>query len=197
MQDRLEILLAGFGGQGIITTAIILGRAAILEGFTACQTQSYGTESRGGHCRANLVLEDGEIVGSPIIEAPDYFVAFSQAAYDSYLKMARGAWILYDSVMVQRAAGTDREISLPATTLATEELGVKIAANSVMLGAMVRLMNAQIPHGFVITPEITRQALTDVFPKKHHDVNLRGFDLGWQEIVQDEAWALLRAERAK
>jgi hypothetical protein len=78
--------------------------------------------------------------------------------------------------------------------LAKEELGVKIAANSIILGAMVRLMNAQAPHGFVITPEITRQALTDVFPKKHHDVNLQGFDLGWREIVQDEAWALLRTK---
>ncbi len=185
-------MLAGFGGQGIITTAIILGRAAILQGYAACQTQSYGTESRGGHCRANLVLEEGEIVGNPIIESPDYFIAFSQAAYDSYTTLARGAWTLYDSVMVQRVSGTDREISLPATTMAKEQLGVKIAANSIMLGAMARLMHTQVPRGFVIQPEIARGALTDVFPKKHHDVNLRGFEIGWRQIVEDKARALLR-----
>lgn len=193
MQERLEILLAGFGGQGIITTAIILGRAAILRGYAACQTQSYGTESRGGHCRANLVIETGDLVGSPIIEEPDYFVAFSQAAYDSYLKRAREACILYDSVMVQQVVGTAQEIALPATSLATEQLGVKIAANSIMLGALLQLMNIQRPKGFVIEPEIARQALSDVFPERHRAVNLKGLDIGWQEIAQDKARASLPA----
>ncbi len=188
MQERLEMLFAGFGGQGIITMAIILGRTATLQEYAACQTQSYGTESRGGHCRAGLVLETGEQVGSPIIEQPDYFVAFAQSAYNSYSKRAGGAYILYDSVMVQQVAGgAAQEIPLPATSLATEQLGVKIAANSIMLGGLVRLMNTHRLKGFTIEPEVARQALSDVFPERHRALNLKGFDLGWQEMAQVRA----------
>lgn len=178
---RLEILLAGFGGQGVVSMGIILGRAATLAGYSACQTQSYGTESRGGYCRANVVLEKGATVGSPVIEDADYFIAFSQAAYNTYISSVARGMVVYDPALVQQLKSEERAIPIPAWSLAAEQLGKTIAANSIMLGAISRIMNQEEKGRFALDPETVKQSIRDVFPTKIHDINLRGFDIGWEE----------------
>src|SRR5512140_549026 len=98
---RIETRFAGFGGQGILFAGITLGRAACLyAGKHATQTQSYGTEARGGASRCDVVIDDQE-VDYPGVTSPDVFVAFSQEAYDKLSTgIKRGGKLFYDPDLV-------------------------------------------------------------------------------------------------
>jgi len=79
----MNIRFCGFGGQGIVLSGYIYGVAATLDGKKALQTQSYGSESRGGECRSDVIISDEEIHEL----APSrlsVLIALSQAAFDSY-----------------------------------------------------------------------------------------------------------------
>jgi len=80
----LIIRFAGFGGQGIILSSYILGQAATFDGKKALQNQSYGSESRGGECRGDVVISDNEINELEPTEY-DVLVAMTQPAYDKFL----------------------------------------------------------------------------------------------------------------
>ncbi len=98
---RYEIRIAGFGGQGVVTIGKIAGVAAALyDKKNAVQTQSYGPESRGGACKAELVLSDGEI-HYPKVRSADVLVALSQTAQDMYLKdLKAGGLLIVDPLTV-------------------------------------------------------------------------------------------------
>jgi hypothetical protein len=100
--SRVETRFAGFGGQGILFAGITLGRAACLyAGKHATQTQSYGTEARGGASRCDVVIDDRE-VDFPGVTSPDVFVAFSQEAYDKLAPGVRpGGIVFYDPELVK------------------------------------------------------------------------------------------------
>jgi len=84
MDKRIEIRIAGFGGQGVILMGIILGKAwALFEGKEAAMTQSFGPEARGGACSAQVVLEEGKVL-YPYTTQADILVAMSQEAYNVY-----------------------------------------------------------------------------------------------------------------
>ena len=98
---RYEIRIAGFGGQGVVTVGKIAGIAAALhDKRNAVQTQSYGPESRGGACKAEVVLADGEI-HYPKVRSADVLVALSQTAQDAYLKdLKQGGLLIVDPLTV-------------------------------------------------------------------------------------------------
>jgi 2-oxoglutarate ferredoxin oxidoreductase subunit gamma len=133
---RATVQLCGYGGQGIILASVILGAAAVTKaGLYAVQTQSYGSEARGGECQAEVILGK-EPIGSPVADRADILVAMSQAAFDRYIgRVAPGGTVMYDPQMVR--PGDDRQglqaYAVPATHTA-EQLGSKLAANMVMLG---------------------------------------------------------------
>src|SRR5262252_8895356 len=94
---RTEILISGFGGQGVIRMGQILGLCAIKQGHRVTMLKSHGTETRGGYVRAQLVISP-DYVDSPVVEQADVFVAFSAPAYAKFYGSCRG-WILYDPEM--------------------------------------------------------------------------------------------------
>ena len=80
-----RITLCGFGGQGIILSAVILGTTAVTKGdLYAVQTQSYGSEARGGQCQAELII-DKKAINSPVAEKKNLLVAMFQTAYEKYI----------------------------------------------------------------------------------------------------------------
>ena len=83
MAKRWEIRLSGTGGQGLILAGIILAEAAIIDGFNAVQSQSYGPEARGGASKAEVIISDEEI-NYPKIGNAGILLAMSQKAYDKY-----------------------------------------------------------------------------------------------------------------
>lgn len=171
---RLEIRVAGFGGQGIVRAGLMLAMAACIHGNkNAVQTQSYGPESRGGACKSEVVISDEEIDFPKVLE-PDILITMSQEAYNTYVDTVKeGGTILLDPDLVQKqkARLSTRVFRVPATRIA-EELGKTIVANVVMLGAFAsttRLMRA----------ETLKKSVLDNVPKGSEKLNLAAFEKGY------------------
>lgn len=117
---RQEIRISGFGGQGVITAGIILAKAAALEGFEVLQTQSYGSEARGGACKADVTVSDSAI-NDLSVENADILVCMSKIALSKYLATLKpGGILIVDSDLVDTGgmSGFDgRLVKVPATTM--------------------------------------------------------------------------------
>jgi 2-oxoglutarate ferredoxin oxidoreductase subunit gamma len=142
-----EIRIAGFGGQGVILSAVVLGKAAsIYENGFATMTQNFGPEARGGACSAQLVISD-EPVLYPYVTHPDIMVIMSQEAYNRFAgELKPGGLVIIEEDLV-RVSNLNRDkkvYSIPATRFA-EELGKRMVLNSVMVGfftAVTKLLRA-------------------------------------------------------
>lgn len=134
-QEKVTIQFCGFGGQGIILSSVIFGTTAVLHaGMNAVQTQSYGSESRGGECQAELILSSQPII-SPLADHLDILVAMSQPALNQYLKRLKpGGTLIIDPEYVTKPVRADVQILSVAATEAAGQLGNKIVANMFMLG---------------------------------------------------------------
>ena len=165
-----EILISGFGGQGVIRMGQILGLAAIEQGHRVTMLKSHGTETRGGYVRAQLVISP-DYVDSPVVENADVFVAFSAPAYKKFFDHCRGK-ILYDPEMVEdvRAEAPERHVAVPATQLAKERFNNVLFANMIMLGALTRLSGLDYA--------AMKKAMLEVIPR-FHEQNLAALDVGY------------------
>jgi 2-oxoglutarate ferredoxin oxidoreductase subunit gamma len=175
---RTEIRFSGFGGQGIILAAVILGRAAVMyDNKYAVQTQVYGPEARGGASMSAVIIDDEPIL-FPKVTNPNIFVIMSQEGYEKYgVQAGTQAVMLVDSSLVHSRPSC-RYIEVPATQEARETLGRDIVANIVMLGALVAATG-------VVSREAIEKAILDSVPKGTESLNLRamkkGFELAEQE----------------
>src|SRR5581483_9074933 len=128
-----EIRIAGFGGQGVILSAIVLGKAAsIYQNAFATMTQSFGPEARGGACSAQLILSDTPVL-YPYVPNPEILVVMSQEAYALFAPQIKDTGILIieeDLVRIGELPPGVRVYSIPATRIA-EELGKKMVLNLV------------------------------------------------------------------
>lgn len=168
---RNEIRFSGFGGQGIILSAVILGRAAVMyDNKFAVQTQVYGPEARGGASMSQVVIDDEQIL-YPKVSIPDIYVIMSQEGFDKYGASAGElAVMLIDSTLVHSRPKC-RCIEIPATREAKQTLKRDIVANIVMLGALVSATQ-------VVSEEALKQAILDSVPKGTEDLNLKAMQLG-------------------
>jgi 2-oxoglutarate ferredoxin oxidoreductase subunit gamma len=176
-KTRTEILISGFGGQGVIRMGQILGLCAIHQGHRVTMLKSHGTETRGGYVRAQLVISP-DYVDSPVVEHADVFVAFSAPAYKKFYDYCRGK-ILYDPELVEeirpdapegRADTPVRHVAVPATQLSKERFNNVLFANMIMLGALTRL--SALDH------DAMKTAMLEVIPR-FHEQNLAALDLGY------------------
>ena len=130
-----HISLCGFGGQGIVLSAVILGTAAVTRGgLYAVQTQSYGSEARGGQCQAELII-DKKPINSPVSQSKDLLVALFQDAYNKYIPTLSedGVLVIDPGLVTSLTRPVARTFALPATQIAVD-LGNRMAANMVTLG---------------------------------------------------------------
>ncbi len=170
---KREVRISGFGGQGIVLAGVVLGRAAaVYEEYNAVQTQSYGPEARGGASRSDVIISDEEIM-YPYVREPDYLVAMSQEAYDKYApEVKEDGLIVYDSTLVEPHRDDDVEhVGVPATKLAEEELGRRIVANMVILGALRELTD-------LVSEEALKRAVEDAVPPGTEEINVKAVELG-------------------
>lgn len=173
---HLEIKLGGFGGQGIILAGYILGKAAsIYDKRNATLTQSYGPESRGGACSAQVIIAD-EAIDFPEVLHPDILAIMSKEAYEKYIPdVARNGIVLFDEDLVdnnQELSKSMKCYAIPATRIA-EELGKKITANIIMLGFMVAITG-------IVNKESMEKAITTSIPKGTEELNLEAFTKGYE-----------------
>lgn len=170
-----ELRVAGFGGQGVILTAMIIGRAAsIFEDGYATLTQSFGPEARGSSCSAQVILSDEPIL-YPYITRPDVLIAMSQDAYTKFApEMKPNGMLLVeeDLVRVSDVPHGLRVASVPATRLA-EEVGRRLVLNIVMVGFFGAVTK-------LIQHDALRRAVAESVPAGTVDMNLRAFDRGYE-----------------
>jgi len=169
-----EIRVAGFGGQGVILSAIVLGKAAsIYENGFATMTQNFGPEARGGACSAQLILSDAPVL-YPYVTRPDILVVMSQEAYNRFAPELKPEGMLIveeDLVRVSDLKGDPKVYSIPATRIA-EELGKRMVLNSVMVGFFTAVSG-------LLSEEAVRKAVADSVPPSFRELNLKAFEKGF------------------
>jgi len=168
----LNIRFCGFGGQGIILSAVILGTAVVIKrGLYAVQTQSYGSEARGGECQSELIISNKPI-NSPTTEKKDILVAMFQTALEKYLPTLRAKGkLIIDSKLIKKIPPTKAIVyKVPATETAIK-LGNRIAANMVILGFV------QHASGLITRNDLI-EVVSDFVPEEYLSLNLRAIDAG-------------------
>jgi 2-oxoglutarate ferredoxin oxidoreductase subunit gamma len=187
-----EIRVAGFGGQGVILAAMIVGKAAsIHEGGYATLTQNFGPEARGGASSAQVILSDSPVL-YPYITRPDILVVMSQEAFTKFTPELKENGLLIveeDLVRISDLKSGQRVYSVPATRIA-EELGRRMVLNIVMVGFFAAVTN-------LLHPDSLRNAVADSVPPATRDLNLRAFDRGYEYGVAAVSRQLEENEQAE
>ncbi|UCH62756.1 MAG: 2-oxoacid:acceptor oxidoreductase family protein [Fidelibacterota bacterium] len=170
----MDIRFSGFGGQGIIKSGILVGKAASLfDNKYGTMTQSFGPEARGGACSAQIVVDDSPVL-YPYIVAPEILVTMSQEAYEKFTdELIPGGILLTDTDLVksEQFRKDVKVYSIPSTRIA-EELGNRIFANVVMIGFFTAVTK-------VVSPEAMKKAIPGAVPSRFIDINIEAFDRGY------------------
>lgn len=176
MPRKIELRLAGSGGQGLVLAGIILAEAAVLfDGKNAVQTQSYGPEARGGASKSEVIISEGDI-DYPKCENLDALLALTQESCNKYIgDLKPGGLVLLDEDLVHGLPDGpwEKVIRIPFTAIAREDLGKQMVANIVALGALVELTG-------VVTSEAIEQAVLKRVPKGTEDLNKRALNAGME-----------------
>ncbi len=174
-----QILLAGFGGQGILFSGKFLAYEGLLEGKELSWLPSYGPEMRGGTANCSVILSD-EPVGSPIVTNPDILIAMNLPSLDKYEDATvAGGQIFVDSSLIERKVQrTDAEAYyIPATKLASDN-DLSGLANMIMIGYMIK------KSGIIPYENIAKTVEKIVPAKKQHlvEANKKAIELGYNYI---------------
>lgn len=174
-RNRIEVRLAGEGGQGMILAGILLAEAAaVFDGKNAIQTQSYGPEARGGASKAEVIISEKEIDFPEVISA-DVLVAMSQEACDKYAaNMHRDGLVIVDEDKVGRVPSPN-VVRIPITRLAMDTTGKTITANVVALGALVGLTK-------IVSREAIEKAVSARAPRGTEELNKAALEAGFNAV---------------
>ena len=170
-----EILLAGFGGQGVLFAGKILAYCGLMDNRELSWLPSYGPEMRGGTANCSVCISDKPI-GSPLVLAPDILIAMNQPSYDKFISTVKpGGTAFIDSTLID-SEGARNDIScfdIPASQLA-EENNLRGGSNIILLGKLIK-------YTLLFSPKTVKKAVEKVVPSsKAHLIanNFRAFELG-------------------
>ncbi len=173
MHKRKEIRISGFGGQGVVLSGEIIGKAASIydQGF-ATLTQSYGPEARGGSCTAEVVISD-QPVSYPYVVEPQVVIILAQEAYHKYASnLPEDTLVIIDPDLVKPGPShKSRLLSIPVTHMA-REMGRPVVANIIMLGFLAAV-------GDVVPREALRESVLSSVPEGTQELNLKAFEAGY------------------
>jgi 2-oxoglutarate ferredoxin oxidoreductase subunit gamma len=161
---NLNILLAGFGGQGVLFAGKLIAEAGLIEGREISWLPSYGPEMRGGTANCSVCLAD-EPIGSPLVLEPDVLIAMNQPSLDKFFgSVASGGMVIVDTTLIANVPTRDNVTihTLPATKLA-EEAGLKGLGNVVLVGKLLK------ETGFC-DPEAIGKAIAKSVPPKRQQL---------------------------
>lgn len=176
MSANFQILIAGFGGQGILFSGKCLVYTGMLAGRQVSWLPSYGPEMRGGTANCSVIISD-ELIGSPIVTKPNVLVSMNLPSFDKYDGATQpGGKHFVDSTLVSKQTGRTNVDTyyIPATQMA-DDMGLKGLANMIMVGKILRETG-------LCTLEELSIALKKMIPeKKAHlvDANLKAIRAGY------------------
>jgi len=171
--ERSRLVFSGSGGQGVITAAIILAKAAaIYDNKNAIQSQSYGAAARGGSTRSDIIIDDSEIYFPKVIQ-PNILVSLTQESYNKFSGIIRpGGLLLVDSKYVTIGKKVDaKHIALPMFDTVMKEIGKPIVFNICMLGALIGVSG-------LIKPASILKVLETTIPEDFMEMNKKALDIG-------------------
>lgn len=173
---KQDIRISGLGGQGVIMSGMIIGKAAaIFEDRQATLIQAFGPEARGSTVSAQVMVSD-EAIAYPYIRASDILLAYGQGAYDKFAPELKEKGILvYEEELVLPDAVLKpgvKKFGIPGTRLSEEEMGRRIVFNMVMCGFFGAVTDA-------VGADALREAVKDSVPKGTESFNIKAFDLGY------------------
>jgi len=171
----IKTIIAGFGGQGVLSLGVNLAEAAMREGRNVTYLPAYGAEVRGGTANCTVAVSDDEIA-SPVASSPDFVIAMNQpSAVRFQNQIQSGGLFFVNSSLVEAelSRGDITVIKIPANSLA-EELGSSRSANMVMLGAFIKKSG-------VVSISSVMEALKDTLgsKKKLLDINEKALQAGY------------------
>ena len=175
MSKSLNVLFAGFGGQGILFAGKVMAYAGLFDGKELSWLPSDGPEMRGGTCNCSVCLSD-QAIGSPLVVNPDVLVAMNLPSLDKFVDaVVPGGSIFLDSAIIDKKVERDdvNVYYVPATKLA-EENGIKGLANIVLLGKMLKELE-------FATGESIEKSVRKCVPAKKAamvDFNLKAIEIG-------------------
>ncbi len=171
-----QLLIAGFGGQGVLFAGKFIAYNGLLEGRQLSWLPSYGPEMRGGTANCSVILSD-EPVGSPIVSSPDVLIAMNLPSLDKYEDaVVPGGMIFVDSTLIERQVRRDdvTVFYVPSTRLANE-IGLPTLANMIMVGKFIKESGA-------VSKDHVEAALKKVVSARHADLfdaNFKAIDTGY------------------
>lgn len=177
-----EIIIAGFGGQGVLFAGQVLAYAAMDTGKTVTWIPSYGPEMRGGTANCTVVVSDEEI-GSPLVQNPPFVIALNLPSFDKYEMLVKaGGTLVVNQSMVDRTAKRNdiTSIFIPGNELA-EEIGDRRLLNMVMVGALLSQFN-------LLSLKDVEKALEAHLPERHKRLlpnNFKALERGFQ-LAQEQ-----------
>ncbi|MDD4237815.1 MAG: 2-oxoacid:acceptor oxidoreductase family protein [Desulfotomaculaceae bacterium] len=172
-----EIYIAGFGGQGALSTGQLLAHAGLLEGKCVSYVPIYGVEKRGGVANCGVTISDREI-SSPLVTEPTVLVVMNNLSLARFQDtVVPGGLIMINSSLVESPVTRSdvKVVSIQANEEA-EALGNVKVANNIILGALLELTG-------VASIEGVEQSLKEVFPKRHHHMipaNVKALERGME-----------------
>ena len=174
-----EIIIAGFGGQGVLSMGKILAYAALSDNLEVTWMPSYGPEQRGGTANVTVILSDSKI-SSPVLDTFDTAVILNQQSLDKFEnKIKAGGTLIYDSYGIHRPpVRTDIKIYRVDAMEATFDMNNAKTYNMIVLGALMKIRN-------VVPVESVMDGLRKVLPERHHsllDLNRQAITKGMQLV---------------
>ena len=170
---KKEIRICGFGGQGVILSGFIIGKAAsVFMDYHAVQSQSYGPEARGGAARSEVIISD-EKIGYPRPTGVDILVAMSQESFDTYrTDVTKDTIIVVDPDLVKK-----HDIGMPVHKVhaqqIAERLGNKIVTNIVMVGAFTAIFG-------LLDHDAVKSSVLESVPARFKELNEKAFEKGFE-----------------
>lgn len=171
-----SVLIAGFGGQGVLFAGKFLAYKGLLEGKEISWLPSYGPEMRGGTANCSVIVSDSP-VGSPIVSNPDILIAMNLPSFDKYENSANaGGYIFADSTLISKETARDdvKAFYVPATQMA-KDLGIPTLANMILMGKVIKETG-------VVSFDEMREALGKVVSAKRAELlelNLKALEAGY------------------
>lgn len=179
---KLEIIISGFGGQGVLSMGKILAYAGLMEGKEVTWMPAYGPEQRGGTANVTVIVSD-EPISSPILSRYDTAIVLNQPSLDKFQpKVKPGGSIIYDSFgILDKPCRTDIDIFHINAMETAAELKMMKCFNMFILGGLLKVHP-------IVSLESVMKALRKTLPERHHDllpVNEQAIIKGKELIVKE------------
>ncbi|MEM3769824.1 MAG: 2-oxoacid:acceptor oxidoreductase family protein [Candidatus Bathyarchaeia archaeon] len=175
MPKRIEVIIGGHGGQGVVLAGQILGKAAAFEGKNVVQTQSYGAEARGSLAKSEVIISESRI-GFPAVRRCDVLVAMNQESLEKYWPLLKDdGTLIVDSSVEKFPEVKAKTFKVPAVETARKTFGENLFANMVILGALVKITQ-------VVSVESMEMSIRESVSEKTLETNLNAFKKGLQLV---------------